>query len=40
MVHCKPPMTDIRMDEPMNTNEIDVTNYIEEPHIIIDSCFR
>ena len=22
------------------TNEIDVDNYIEEPHIIIDSCFR
>ena len=22
------------------TNDIDVDNYIEEPHIIIDSCFR
>jgi len=24
----------------MGTNEIDVNDYIEEPHTIIDSCFR
>ena len=24
----------------MGTNEIDIDNYIEEPHTIIDSCFR
>ena len=51
MVHSNLPMSDTRMDQAFNNsnaatkvdvvnNEIDVANYIEEPHIIIDSCFR
>ena len=29
-----------KMNVESNSDEIDVDNYIEEPHIIIDSCFR
>ena len=43
MSQCKTP---IRMESnkmesnKMESNEIDVDNYIEDPHIILDSCFR
>jgi len=38
MSQCK---THIRMESiKMESNEIDVENYIEDPHIILDSCFR
>jgi len=38
MSQCKTP---IRMEtNKMESNEIDVENYIEDPHIILDSCFR
>ena len=38
MSQCKTP---IRMESnKMESNEIDVENYIEDPHIILDSCFR
>ena len=38
MAQCKTP---IQMESnKMESNEIDVENYIEDPHIILDSCFR
>ena len=43
MAQCKTPiqMESNKMESnKMESNEIDVENYIEDPHIILDSCFR